>query len=739
MQVVGDLTVPGLAGDVVIHRDEWGIPHARAGTALDAFFAQGLVQAEDRLFQLEYDRRRAYGQWAEVVGASALEFDLFARRCGLQIAARHEYEGLPAEAREVLDAFAAGVNAWLALGRELPTDLRLAGVAPAPWEPWDCCAVFLVRHVVFANWQQKLWRGRVAAQLCIEAEAPAAVAQAMSMLGQQALDDQGGSNNWALHGSRTASGKPLLAGDPHRMVEVPGVYTQGHLACDEFDAIGLSFVGVPGFAHFGHNERVAWCVTNAYGDYQDLYVERAADIASTRHEIVSVRDGDAVEVECHATERGPILFGDIATGHAISMRSTALVESSTGLSVLHPMLRACTVGELEEIMRAWVDPVNNLVSADVDGHISYQCVGRIPVRDPANARGPVPGTREYGWHGLVPYDELPSTRDPVSGVIVTANQRIVDDEYPYYLGLDYALPDRADRIHARVDQLDNATIADMTAVHRDLRSLAADTWVDHLLTLAPTDEHERAALGELRDWDRTMHADSSAAAIYAATRDAVCRIVADAGPLAPLDTPFANEPVTAFVPVAKRLWPILTDHLATDDRSLFPADRSWVDVLAAGLTAAVQLLRERLGDGVTGWEWGSLHRCAPRHPLSQALNQALNRAELDPPSVAVGGEADTVMSTAHRVGQSFDVTTASVARYVFDLADWDQSLWVVPLGVSGDATSPHFADQQASWAAGELVPMRWSWEAIEHSAESSVTLTPGRRTSGQRTTKGSTK
>ncbi len=355
--------VPGLDGEVLVHRDRLGIPHARAASTHDAFFAQGFVQAEDRLGQLEYDRRRAQGRWAEVVGRSGLGFDVFARRADLAGAARREYQHLDPASRAVLDAYAAGVNAWLGLGEPLPTDLALAGVTPERWEPWDCCAVFLVRHVAFAGWQKKLWRGRLAARLGAPTVArleqrhaadiplivppgvpgptpaadPASLAEVEAAMAALA-DGAGGSNSWALAGTRTRSGLPLVAGDPHRLLEVPNVYYQCHLAGPEFDAVGLAFVGVPGFPHFGHTARVAWCVTNANGDYQDLYVEHLDDAGQPRHEQVAVRDGDPVSVECRASRHGPILFGDPDRGVGLALRTTALARPSVGLSVLLPML-----------------------------------------------------------------------------------------------------------------------------------------------------------------------------------------------------------------------------------------------------------------------------------------------------------------------------------------------------------------------------------------------------------------
>lgn len=761
------IRVRGVDDTVTVVRDEWGIPHVRARTAHDAFFGQGFVQARDRLGQLEYDRRRAHGRWAEVAGRSAVPFDVFTRRLGLRDAARREYDALSDGGRSVLDAYAAGVNAYLALGRPLPTDLELAGVEPEAWSPWDCNAVFLVRHVIFANWQKKLWRARVAEALGAEAavrleaddrdpplivppgeSAPpygldpswyATVRWATAMLRVADPDllgrveafgaetdadaEEGGSNSWVLAGRHTATGRPLLAGDPHRQVEVPGVYVQNHLACDEFDATGLAFVGVPGFPHFGHNAQVAWCVTNAFGDYQDLYVERyASPPVPDRTEIVRVRGGHDVTVECFDTPNGPIAFGDPATGAAIAMQSTALIAQSPGLEVLAPMLRADTADGLRDVMRDWVDPVNNLLCADRDGTILYQTVGAIPIRTPENACGPVPGwTADHGWADLVPYDDLPQVRDPESGMIVTANQRIVGVQYPHHLSDGYARPDRAERILARLGALQSATAADMAEVHRDLVSLRAPLWIERLGALHPADEVEQAALGLLAGWDATMAADSGAAAVYTVVRDAVCRHLVHGPALAGLRAPARDEPASSFVPPTLRLWPVVSPLLAADDRTVLAPGETWDDVLAAALADGVALLRTAMGDDVTQWRWGRMHLAAPKHPLSATHPEWEGR--LDPPPVEMAGEGDTVFATSHAAGLSFGVTGASVARYVFDLADWDNSGWVVPLGASGECTSPHFSDQQSAWAAGELLPMRYDWDAIDAVATEVSTLT----------------
>ena len=335
----------------------------------------------------------------------------------------------------------------------------------------------------------------------------------------------------------------------------------------------------------------------------------------------------------------------------------------------------------------------------------------------------MPGwTAEHDWADVVSPDELPSVRDPAAGRVVTANQEIVGPGYPHYLGSDYSRPDRAIRIHARLADLDAATVADMASIHQDRRSLGADGWVEALARLDGVDELERAALEHLRAWDRVMDASSVAATLYMVTRDRVGTAVARHPRLAALRAPYPGEPRGMFVPLELRLWPRLPALLAADDRTLLPEGVTWPDVLAAAFTDAVARLRAELGDDLDTWRWGALHRCQPSHPLSSTNPTWAGR--LNPPAVELGGEWDTVWSAAHPAGYGFGVTSASVARYVFDLADWDRSVWVVPLGASGEPTSPHFADQQAAWAAGELLPMRYGWEGITRHTKTTTTLHP---------------
>ena len=339
-----DTHVAGITASIEIYRDPQGIPHVRAASAHDAFFGQGWVHAQDRLFQMEYDRRRAYGRWAEWVGPAGLDGDRLLRRFRLEASARLDWEHASADARAMLEAFAAGVNAFIDSTKSWGVEFEAVGARPDPWQPWDSMAVFKVRHLDMGPWKAKLWRAKLlrhlgpdrAADLTRQPEPhpllivpPAAEYRGARLDGLAEMERHvsamalvpgapQGSNNWALGGSRTASGKPLVAGDPHRALDVPSVYYQNHLACPDWDAIGLSFPGVPGLPHFGHTARVAWCVTHGMADYQDLYIERfdASDPsryefrgewreADVRQERIEVRGDSPVEIETVATHHGP--------------------------------------------------------------------------------------------------------------------------------------------------------------------------------------------------------------------------------------------------------------------------------------------------------------------------------------------------------------------------------------------------------------------------------------------------
>jgi penicillin G amidase len=761
-EYTGILHLRGLAHPVQIYRDQLGIPHLRAQSVPDAFFAQGFVHAQDRLWQMDFDRHRAYGRAAEYLGGRAIPQDVLLRRLRLEASARADYDAVNVETRSMLEAYAAGVNAFVQATDRLPIEYQLLATTPEPWQPWDACAVFKVRHVFTGGvWQAKLWRARLLRQIGPELTAklyadeasgqpliipPGIDYRGPTLNGLQALrageavvsvlqELEGGSNSWVLAGQRTASGAPLLAGDPHRALDTPNVFYQNHLACPAFDAVGLSFPGVPGLPHFGHNRAVAWCVTTAMADYQDLYIERfqpgnpqfyesAGQWRQVQHqrEVIRVRNGQAMEIDVSVTHHGPIIIGDPAQGYALALRYTALAEPNASFDALLPMLRAAGPDEFEEALRPWVDPCNNILFADVHGQIGYRTRGQVPIRSRANAWLPVPGwTGEHEWQGMIPFEEMPRLRNPEAGFMVTANNRIVDQTYPHYLALHYEPGFRARRMRDRLRPLVHASGADMAMIHADRVSLPAQAFVAMLAQVEPVDTLSAQARSSLHQWDGTMAPDSVAATIYAVCRDELMRLLME-----PVLGPLAREALGGglygtLMPLGQLRERLLT-MMQADDRTLLPAGETWASLLASALQRTMAWLRQELGDDPQGWQWARLHRTTPRHPLVSefpALAEWLN-----PPAVATGGDGDTVQAASISAGGGYTVGGTAVTRFVFDLHDWQRSAWVVPLGASGHPGSPHYADQTATWAAVQLYPMFYDWTQISAEAETQQSLEP---------------
>jgi penicillin G amidase len=761
-EYAGTLHLHGLGHPVQIYRDRLGIPHLRAHSEPDAFFAQGFVHAQDRLWQMDFDRHRAYGRAAEYLGARAVPQDVLLRRLGLEASAHADYDAVNVETRAMLAAYAAGVNAFVQATDRLPIEYQLLTTTPEPWQPWDACGVFKVRHVFTGGvWQAKLWRARLLHHLGPELTAklyadeasgqpliipPGVDYHGPALSGLEALragealvdalpELEGGSNSWVLAGQRTASGAPLLAGDPHRALDTPNVFYQNHLACPAFDAVGLSFPGVPGLPHFGHNRAVAWCVTTAMADYQDLYIERfhpgnpqlyefKGQWRQVKHQrkVVRVRNAQPVEIDVSVTHHGPVIIGDPARGYGLALRYTALAEPNAGFNALLPMLRAQDVDEFEEALRPWVDPCNNTLFADVHGQIGYRTRGRVPIRSRDNAWLPVPGwTDEHAWQGMIPFEAMPRLRNPEAGFVVTANNRIVDETYPHYLALHYEPGFRARRMRDRLRLLAHASGSDMAAIHADRVSIPARAFVAMLVHGEPADTLSAQTRSYLQQWDGTMAPDSVAATIYAVCREQLVRLVAE-----PVLGPLAREALGGglygtLMPLGQLRERLLT-MMQADDRTLLPAGETWASLLASALERTIAWLRQELGDDPQGWRWARLHRTTPRHPLVAEVPDLAE--QLNPPTVATGGDGDTVQAASISAGGGYTVGSTSVARFVFDLSDWQRSAWVVPLGVSGHPGSAHYADQTATWAAVQLHPMLYDWAQIGAEAETQQHLEP---------------
>ena len=757
--LTGSVQLRGLQGTVKVFRDRYGIPHMKAESELDAFFAQGFVTAQDRLWHMEYDRRRGSGRWAEAVGESAVAQDKMMRRFRLEASAKADYQVMDPHTKDVFDAYAAGVNAFITSGDALPVEYRITRLEPEPWQPWDGLTAYKVRHISMGVFESKVWRARMVREVGPEAAgklfpgfepgylmilppgstSPGPLDEGLKELAEGAAglnhlnEMDSGSNSWVLSGAETATGKPILAGDSHRALDTPSAYYQNQVACPEFDVVGLSFPGVPGFPHFGHNGRVSWSVTHTAADYQDLYVERFQDgkylykdrwlDAETHDETIKVRDGTDVHTKVTVTQHGPVIAGYPDQGSGLAFKYTATERASTWPEILWRMLRVENSKELVDSMSGWVDPCNNLLFADIHGNMGYLCRGRIPIRSRVNGWLPVPGWMgEHEWEGDIPFDELPVSINPPEGYIATANNRPVGDDYPHYIAIDFTPEFRVRLVTEGLKSLHRPTAEDMEQVHAQRVSIPALAYLGVIKQIDPKDAAIKAAKDLLLDWNGEMNANQVQPTIYSAMRDAMLKEVLETNLTEKLAYDAWHPADRGLGSFSNRLKARLVAMIEQDDRSLLPEGDTWPTAVARALSKAVATLSERLGGDMGQWQWERVHQARPKHNLSAAFPELAEL--LDPPAVPSSGDGDTPLQGGYSPANPATVTSLSVARYSYDPSDWENSLWVVPLGSSGHPGSPHYADQSETWRQVKMIPMGYDWGRIEASCETKQTLEP---------------
>lgn len=695
----------------VITRDARGIPYVRGGDVFELAAAQGEVTAHDRGWQVEADRRRAEGTLAALIGPAGVEWDVFARRARLDDTARRAFERLGDEDRAFVRAYAEGVRRGMrrtgARAEEFATlDARFGERAPLDdWPDHAPLGVLHVAHALFSTFPNLLWAEHVARTIGDD--------WVDLLAGGDDAEPASGSNAWAVHGSRTDSGFPMLAGDPHRLFELPGVYQQVGLACDEFDVIGLAFPGVPGIAHFGHTGHAAWGVTNALAHSVDVFRERLRRVpggvealgpdgwraASVESSIVEVRGGGSVEVEAVETERGTVVtdLTPLPDGlfEAWSVRMPVRAGSDLGAAALLPLLRARSAGDVVAAFARWTDPVNRVLAADRAGSVLSATVGRAPDRARAERRLPLDARVSH------PVEERrmpPAT--PVATVAVDANERPSRDDLD--LGFAYAPPHRARRIRELLDTRHPSTVDDLAPIWGDALLGGLDAWLALLPddggaaggdradadTVAGADVAAAdvvAVVRELRAWDGVMHADSLGAARFAAFREELVARVTALPELARMHEPHPFGAI--FDP-----WMGVRGRVAAALPALLhaPALAGRRDALVRdALAAAAARPAEAWGDG---------HRLLPLHVLADVDGAADPGTGLDAP---LSGDGETVRCTGSTPGVTRRSWRGSVARWAWDLGDRDRSRWGVPFGASGDPASPHFADQLDEWVAAD--------------------------------------
>ncbi len=765
-----DVRSEKIASGATIYRDRWSIPHIVADNLYDAFFAQGYTTAQDRLWQMDFDRLRCLGRASEYLGASSITQDALMRRRSFEDISRADYDLCSENAKTSLDAYADGVNAFIESSNPLPYEYQLLNTTPEPWEPWHCIVVYKVRNSAEGSFQAKLWRADLAARIGPERTArlspgyqqgmyltvppgvvydgPAqnAVAELRSVVNATAplREIDGGSNGWAVSGALTESGVPMVGGDSHRGLEIPNVYYQVHICTPDFDVLGHSVPGMPLVMHFAHNQYVAWGMTHGGVDTQDLFVEQLRRTedgveylykgdwlpAESAREQLRVRGDETQTIEVITTHHGPIISSDPDSGWGIALADPGSNDATPWVDATLDAMRCRNADEFEQALSGWTDRVNNYPYADIHGNFGYALKGRIPIRSEVNGWGPVEGwTGENEWQGYIPDDELPRSRNPETGWVVTCNQRVVGDEYPYFLtgtlGPDY----RARRIISHIERAKadgtKLHVDDMAAFHGDTQTVPGTKLLGRLREVdadALGSDAAKSALEILLGWDGRLEADSVAAVIYSALNDEIALGLMQRNYGIDPDDFAASPDLNAIDHLRRQLKPAFFNALEKGEGQEYLAHHEVVNgFLAEMLTNAANELERRYGS-VGTVSWVEVHITKQAHPLSAVFPEVAD--ELDAPAIGTAGDGDVPFATGSRPSFNFRTGSGPVNRYLHDPSNWPAGRWIVPLGVSGNLGSPHRHDQQEFWATVRGVPQLFQWDEIEKTATTVQRIRP---------------
>jgi penicillin G amidase len=743
-QLEGAVTLSGLKAPVEIVRDRYGVPHIYAGSVEDAYFALGFVHAQDRLWQMEMNRRIGSGRLSEVLGPATLDADKFLRTLGVHRVAEATLKSLNAETRGQLDAYAAGVNAFLAQRTgPLPPEFLLTGVKPEPWQSADSVAwAKMMAWDLGANWRTELLRLRLSKKLSAAqiseflppypGDAPLAIADytalyrqldasKLAALALPGLTEDGASNNWVVAGSRTASGKPLLANDPHLGLAAPAVWYFAHLSAPGFDVMGATFPGVPAVV-LGRNRHIAWGFTNTGPDVQDLYVERvdgAGQVLApqgwqklTAHgEVIKVKGQPDVTLTVRASRHGP-LISDVFKPAAealpqhfgLAFAWTALREDDRSMQAGGKLATARNWNEFLAAARDWDSPQQNMVYADTDGNIGYMAPGRIPLRKPDNdlkGQAPAPGwDAKYDWDGFIPFAELPQSYNPAAGEIVTANHKIVPHDYPYYITSEWDPPYRADRIKQLLDATSKHTLQSFGKIQADTVSLEVREILPLLLKTRTADAETQQVLQQLGRWDANMAVDGAEPLIVSAWLRELGRLI------------YADELGELFDDAwehrAKFMYNVLADtggqsHWCDDVST--PARETCAELLPRALALALADLRRRYGDDPKQWRWGEAHFALSEHRPFGRQPQLARIFDIRVPSPGDTYTIDVGRNTLTKESAPFASRHAASLRAIYDLSDLDRSVYIHSTGQSGNVLSPLYKNFADRWARVEYIPM----------------------------------
>lgn len=797
----GAIALNEIQAEVTVQRDKWGVPHIYAANSHDLFMAQGYIHAQDRFWQMDFWRHIGSGKLAEMFGAAQLDTDKYLRTLGWARVAQQEIQQMDAEMKGNLQAYADGVNAYLqehqgsALSLEYAV-LQLLNPAykPEPWQPlhsltWGKVMAYdLGRNfqneiertillktltpeqleelfppypqdlpVILPDWKIGITKPAIAPQPVIPKVAEiapklAAITQPMLAL-EKLIGNTGvgiGSNNWVISGKRTATGKPILANDPHLAVQIPSIWYEVGLHCKiknaecPYNVTGFSFAGMLGVI-VGHSDRVAWGVTNVQSDVMDLYIEKINPDNPNQYQVngkwvdmqlipetIQVAGSQPIVHTVRYTRHGPILSDvspnlqqfsqnqsvDLPKNYAVALRWTALEPTRLVYSI--PQInRAQNWPEFRQAASNFDVPAQNLIYADVDGNIGYQMPGKFPIRAKGNGRYPVPGwTDEYEWQGYIDFEKLPYSFNPPQGYIATANN-LVASEYPDLITTDWVYGYRAKRILEMISQHNQPlSLADVQKIQGDNLNLNAQNIVPFLQAISFNTPRLKAADKLLQNWDLQLGMSSPAAALFEVFWK---HLLADT---------FHDQLPLEYFPDGSDRWYAVMQNLIQQPNSIWWDNRNTSPVenrdqiLQQALIEAVDELESIQGKNPQTWNWGKLHTITFRNATLGKSGVAPIEALFNRGAFTTSGNGETVNANRWRANKSFEVTDIPSLRMIVDLGNLDNSLAIHTPGQSGHAFHQHYADMINPWRNIAYHPMLWEQKTVAAKAKATLRLTP---------------
>lgn len=748
-QISGRIAIPGLKEPVEVLRDRWGVPHIYAKNQDDLFFAQGFVAAQDRLFQMDMWRRIAVGETAEVLGKSSVIRDRLARLLQYRGDMQAEWAIYSPDAQRICTAFTAGINAYINLmGDRLPIEFQIVGYRPKKWQPADCLGRTSVLAVA-QNLRNEVTRARlVAAVGAAKAQKILPTEPTVSLNPVEGLDlsaiddtllagykaitaavefapDAGGSNNWAVDGSLSAFGKPLLASDPHRALALPSLRYVVHLNAPGWNVIGSGEPALPGVA-LGHNEKIAWGFTIVMTDQADLVIEQLNPANPNQYKVgdhwedfrvlretVAVKGTPPAELELRFSRNGPIIHEDLKRQQAFALR---WVGSEPGAAAYLASLAIDRAENWDDFLLAcgkWRTPAENMMYADVAGNIGWIAAAQTPVRKGYNGLLPVPGASEkYQWQGNLSVSELPQTKNPPEHFLATANHNILPPDYTREIGYDWSPPYRYERIRKQLSEKEQFNVDDFKRIQHDNVSIPGQQ-LSRLLQNVPKIEASLKPHVELLvNWDGRLTKKSAAGPIYGnwlrELSDGFYRM---------------HVPAALVTDVADR------SNISQMLAELQNPSHEWFGghpkqardkLIVETFAKALEKTKAALGDNSNQWEWGKLHHVLLKHPLHKLSDAHASAFNIGP----VPSGSGPYTPDQARWDKNFARIHGATYRQVFDLSDWDLGQGTNMPGQSGQPGSPHYSDLLPLWSEGTYFPLAYSRKKVEEVTLNRLVLEP---------------